>query len=198
MAFISGLIASGLGAIGSSLVGGLLSDNSTGGQLQQNQLIGSDELLAAIKQYGATNLAESKALYGKGAAFADAQGAIRSIFDEYSKTTLPQIYQGELGSGGYNSTTSQLMANDAFAATNTKAAATLLDTIIKYRGLEQQDFNIMSALVGRVPAGAPADKSKSPLAALAGDAIGAVGNYFLTGSEREAKKQMDAMANYMG
>ena len=198
MAFISGLIASGLGAIGSSLVGGLLSDDSTGGQMQQNQLIGSDELLAAIKQYGATNLAQSNALYGKQAAFTDAQGAIKSIFDEYSKTALPQIHQAELGSGGYNSTTGQLLANDAFAAANTKAAATLLDTIIKYRGLEQQDYNMMSALVGRVPAGTPADKTKSPLASLAGDAISTVGNYFLTSSDREANKQMDAMANYMG
>ena len=111
---------------------------------------------------------------------------------------MPQIHQAELGSGGYNSTTGQLLANDAFAATNTKAAATLLDTIIKYRGLEQQDYNMMSALVGRVPAGTPADKTKSPLASLAGDAISTVGNYFLTSSDREANKQMDAMANYMG
>lgn len=168
MTFMAALAAGAAGALGSSVVGGLLG----GGGQTGGELIGKDELLAAIQQYQNTNLTESKNLYGKQAAMMDAQGAIRSIFDEYSKTSLPNIYNPELGSGGYNSTTGQLLANDAFAATNTKAAALLLDTIQKYRGIEQKDYEVMASLVkGTPPAGTnpTADKWGN----LAGDAIGA-------------------------
>lgn len=168
MTFMAALAAGAAGALGSSVVGSLLG----GGGQTGGELIGKNELLAAIQQYQNTNLAESNNLYGKQAAMTDVQGAIRSLFDEYSKTSLPQIYQAELGSGGYNSTTGQLLANDAFATTNTKAAALLLDTIQKYRGIEQKDYEVMASLVkGTPPAGTnpTADKWGN----LAGDAIGA-------------------------
>lgn len=167
-AVFSALAAGAAGALGSSVVGSLLG----GGGQTGGELIGKDELLAAIQQYQNTNLAQSNALYGKQAAMTDAQGAIRSIFDEYSKTSLPQIYQAELGSGGYNSTSGQLLANDAFASANTKAASVLLDTIMKYRGIEQKDYEVMASLVkGTPPAGTNPTADK--WAGLAGNALGA-------------------------
>ena len=168
MTFMAALAAGAAGAVGSSVVGSLLGGGgSTGGEL-----IGKDELLAAIQQYQNTNLAQSNALYGKQAAMTDAQGAIRSIFDEYSKTSLPTIYQAELGSGGYNSTTGQLMANDAFASANTKAASVLLDTIMKYRGIEQKDYEVMASLVKGTPP-AVTNPTADKWGNLAGDALGA-------------------------
>ena len=76
--------------------------------------------------------------YTKAMAISDAQGAVSSVFDTFSKTVLPTIFSNMNKAGAYNSTTSQLMANDAFAAANTKAAGLVLDNIAKYATITQQ------------------------------------------------------------
>lgn len=146
------IAAAVVGSVASGMISSAMADDSSGGQLSDNQVIGSEELLRAIRQYSAQNLSTSQSEYSKQQAIADSQSIVAGLFNTYRNTDLPQIYSAESSSGGYNNTTSQLLANDAYASTLTKASGLILDTIQKYRGLQQQDYNVMSALVGRMPA----------------------------------------------
>lgn len=75
--------------------------------------------------------------YSKEAAIADSTGMVASIFNQYEKTALPKIFSGMGKAGAYNSTGSQLMANDAFAQANTDAAGVVMDTILNYAKLSR-------------------------------------------------------------
>lgn len=75
--------------------------------------------------------------YSKEAAISDSQALVASIFDKFQKTALPPIFSMQGKAGAYNNTSAQLMANDAFAAANTQAAGTVLDTILNYAKLSQ-------------------------------------------------------------
>jgi hypothetical protein len=77
--------------------------------------------------------------YSKDAAIADSQGIVSAIFDNFSKTVLPQIYTGMHKAGSYNSTGSQLLANDAYAQTAAKAAGLVMDNIQKYADIGMQN-----------------------------------------------------------
>ena len=84
--------------------------------------------------------------YNKSLAISDAQGVVASIFQEYRDTDLPQIYQAMNGSGGYNSTSAQLLANDAYARAVTKSAKEVLDNVSKYGNIRQGDVQALAQL----------------------------------------------------
>ena len=104
-----------------------------------------NRLIGALDAYG-TNVLKDNQAYSKSAAIADSQGAIAELFRQYRNDSLPAIYQQQSNSGGYNSTTGQLLANDAFASTVSKGAALQLDTIQKYRTTQQNDFSALANL----------------------------------------------------
>lgn len=159
--------------VGSVVTGALAGDGGGGGGGGGEETIGRDQLLAAINQYSNVNLAQSNSLYGKEAAINDSMGLINSIFKEYQNVALPNIHQAGINSGGYNSTTGQLLANDAYAATTNKAAATVLQAIKEYRGIEQQDYNVLAGLVKQERQPMEGTKGPNPWAPIAGDAAGA-------------------------
>lgn len=145
-----GEIAEGVaGPIASLLLGNR--SNKASNNLTKNAGAAGDRLITGIDSFMKDILSQSAGQYGKANAIADVQGAIRGVFDQYQKTALPEIYQGEMSSGGYNATTGQLLANDAFAQTTNKAAALMLDTIQKYRTSQQNDYNTLAGLVRSVP-----------------------------------------------
>ena len=121
-------------------------------RLVRNSVHAGNLLLGGMTDYSNNILADTVSQYGKAAAISDTQGAIRDIFDTYMKTALPQIYQAEAGSGGYNASTGQLLANDAYAQAVNKSAALMLDTIQKYRGIQQKDYDTFAGLGRAVPA----------------------------------------------
>lgn len=70
--------------------------------------------------------------YSKDAAFKDSDAIVQQIFNEFQNTALPQIYNAQANSGGYNSTTGQLLANDAFSRTVAQAQAAKLKAASDY------------------------------------------------------------------
>lgn len=86
--------------------------------------------------------------FDREAAAAQAQGVVKSIFDSYQKTALPQIANMGNRGGSYDSTSQQLMANDAFAQAVNKASETVLATVQKEQQFKmQQDQSDMQALL---------------------------------------------------
>ena len=65
-------------------------------------------------------------------AISDVQGSIQNIFAEFSQTALPQIMTQQNRTGGYNSSTAQLLTNDAFARTVAKGSELTLSAINQY------------------------------------------------------------------
>jgi hypothetical protein len=84
--------------------------------------------------------------YNKTLGISDARDLVDSTFRDYRETDLPQIYQAMNGSGGYNSTTAQLLANDAYARASAKAAKDTLDNVSKYANIRQGDIQALSQL----------------------------------------------------
>lgn len=80
----------------------------------------------------ATNVDAGKA---RQQAVADVQANINNLFTQFRETALPQIMSAQGRTGGYGSSTSQLLANDAYARTVAQGASLAVDAITKY---EQQ------------------------------------------------------------
>lgn len=91
-------------------------------------------------------LVTSPSEYTKTRATADAAQVVSAIFAEYSDQELPQIYQAMNGSGGYNATTAQLLANDAIARAMAKAAKETLDNVQRYGNIRQGDVQALAQL----------------------------------------------------
>jgi hypothetical protein len=102
---------------------------------------------------------------------ADAAEVVSSIFFEYSNQDLPQIYQAMNGSGGYNSVTAQMLANDAFAKANQKAAKEVLDNIQRYGNVRQGDTQALAQLYS-------ATKGSYQIGSLGGQSGGSSGGSF--------------------
>lgn len=85
--------------------------------------------------------------FSKEAAIRDSQGAITEIFNNYKTTDLPKIFSGQISSGGYNSTSHQMLANDAFAQATAKGAALRTDTILKYANARRQELDPLISLL---------------------------------------------------
>ena len=90
--------------------------------------------------------------YTKSAAIADSQGLVKSIFDQYKQSDLPQIYQAQSSSGGYNSTAAQTLADNAFGQAVSKAQGAVLGNIKSYADItntiEQTDATKTSSILG--------------------------------------------------
>jgi hypothetical protein len=65
-------------------------------------------------------------------ALKDVKGSINNLFSEFSNTVLPQIMTQQNRTGGYNSSTSQLLTNDAFARTVAQGASLTMDAVSRY------------------------------------------------------------------
>ena len=71
--------------------------------------------------------------YSREQALADAELAMGQLFREYRENELPKVFIAQAGSGLYNSTTGQLMANDAYARAVDLANARKLEFLTKYQ-----------------------------------------------------------------
>lgn len=68
-------------------------------------------------------------------ALKDVKGSVNQLFSEFSNTVLPQIMTQQNRTGGYGSTTSQLLTNDAFARTVAQGAALTLNAVTQYENV---------------------------------------------------------------
>ena len=88
--------------------------------------------------------------YDKTNATADAQATVNNIFDTFKDESLVQVYQPECIANGYNSTTMQLLVNNAYAKTVSEGAKVVLDNIQRYAGIRVSDLQVMSQLIGAI------------------------------------------------
>ncbi|MGL4483617.1 MAG: hypothetical protein ACRCUS_01590 [Anaerovoracaceae bacterium] len=88
--------------------------------------------------------------YDKATAIADADAAVNSIFTNFKDDALPVIYYPQCIANGYNSTTMQLLADNAYAKTVNEAAKLRLDNINRYAGIRVNDLQVLSQLVGAI------------------------------------------------
>ena len=88
--------------------------------------------------------------YSKDTAIADAQGTVNTVFEQFKDEALVQVYQPECIANGYNSTTMQLMVNNAYAKTVSEGAKVVLDNIQRYAGIRVSDLQVMSQLIGAI------------------------------------------------
>lgn len=95
-------------------------------------------------------LQKSNAIYSKATALTDSKDAVDSIFDEFKDTALADVYKPQCIANGYNSTTMQLLANNAYAKTVVSAAKFQLDTIASYAGIRVNDLQVMAQLISAI------------------------------------------------
>ena len=88
--------------------------------------------------------------YSKDTAIADAQATVNNIFDTFKDESLVQVYQPMCIANGYNSTTMQLLVNNAYAKTVSDSAKVVLDNIQRYAGIRVSDLQVMSQLIGAI------------------------------------------------
>lgn len=85
--------------------------------------------------------------FNKQQAITDSTGLINQIFQNYREQNLPQILSTQNRAGGYDSSGTQLLADDAFARTEAQGLSAITDTISKYAGIQsQQDASLNAAL----------------------------------------------------
>ena len=93
-----------------------------------------DQLVeCAIKDY-CGNLSN----YDKAAAIADSESLAESMFDDWSEQYLPTLYSSMCQRGIYNSTSAQLLANDAFSEVMKDALKARIDFINGYGNILAQ------------------------------------------------------------
>ena len=103
----------------------LISDHLTPQQKAQVQQV----IDSATTRYISEDFAKSMAVQ-------DAERRFDEIFREYREEALPEIYSAECRTGIYDSTTAQLLANDAYSRTVKKAAEVVQATIKDYARIE--------------------------------------------------------------
>lgn len=81
--------------------------------------------------------------YTKGLACYDAKCAMDSIFKTHRDRNLPELYGRACVAGLYNSSSLQLLANDAYARTVAEASKLKLDWITQYASIRQAHANAM-------------------------------------------------------
>lgn len=74
--------------------------------------------------------------FSKSTAFSDADLLMTQLFTEHRESDLPKIYNRDCQAGLYNSTSSQLMANDAYARKVAETARLKIDTAKAYADIE--------------------------------------------------------------
>ena len=88
--------------------------------------------------------------YDKATAIADAQGTVNNLFESFRDESLAQVYQPQCIANGYNSTTMQLLANNAYAKTVSEGAKITLDNIQRYAGIRVNDLNVLAQLINAI------------------------------------------------
>ena len=88
--------------------------------------------------------------YSKDTAIADAQGTVNNVFEQFKDEALVQVYYPQCIANGYNSTTMQLLANNAYAKTVSEGAKVVLDNVQRYAGIRVSDLQVMSQLIGAI------------------------------------------------
>ena len=108
--------------------------------LQDGQAKALDDLTNAIT---AKYLSDE---FSKANAIKDAKDAVTNIFHEYADEFLPKLYSDGCRHGIYNSTTMQLLANDAYARAVRKGAELVLKNINDYaqREIERGQLALQS------------------------------------------------------
>lgn len=86
--------------------------------------------------------------FSKQAAQRDAMGLVNDIFNQYRNTALPTIYNAQTGSGAYNSTGAQMLANDAYGTTVNKAAQTVNKNVLDYTQAYQNQMTPLVQMLG--------------------------------------------------
>ena len=122
------------------------SSSSTSFDIQNMTPEGFAAMLKALDITG--KLAESAiGSYSKEQAKADALANMGQIFREYRENELPKVFVAQAGGGLYNSTTGQLMANDAYARATDLANARILEYTKSYNQMLNNDLgSFLSAL----------------------------------------------------
>lgn len=97
----------------------------------------TDAQKAQVQTWVDTALARFQSVeFAKSSAFSDADSLMDELFTRYRETDLPQIYSRDCQAGLYNSTSSQLMANDAYTRKVAEAARMKIDTAKAYAEIE--------------------------------------------------------------
>jgi hypothetical protein len=65
-------------------------------------------------------------------ALTDVKGGVDALFAEYKDTALPQIMGKQAQTGGYGSTTAQMLTNDAYARTVAQGQKLAIDAVTQY------------------------------------------------------------------
>lgn len=74
--------------------------------------------------------------FSKEAAIRDSAGGVNQILKTLREQALPGVFAAEAASGGYNSTTKQILTNDLSARAAGQAQALVTDTVTKYAGAD--------------------------------------------------------------
>lgn len=132
--------------------------------------------------------------YSRENAIKDVQGSIAEIFRQYSITDLPKIFSGMTSSGGYNSTSHQFLANEAFANATAKGAALTNQAVLNYAQARQAELSPLVALLNADREGFGMEMSSSST-----DQLGGADTRLAAESNTEAdKRNEEAMRAILG
>jgi len=92
-------------------------------------------------------IASGRSVYSKQNAITDVQGVLRQQATDALQTVMPTIARQESSAGAYNSTTKDLLKNDASARITSQLAETQLNAINNYGKMEQGFLSSMADVV---------------------------------------------------
>jgi hypothetical protein len=98
--------------------------------------------------FGAYQQYQQNQQFSQGNATSGAQGTVDALFREFKNDALPKIHAASNTRGAYNSTTEQLLANDAYASTVAKAAQAMMSNRVNFGQLQSQYKGINGSAVG--------------------------------------------------
>ena len=93
-------------------------------------------------------LSTSYARHSTDAAFADAEASVAATFRKYRDEVLPEFYSHFATSGVYNSTSLQLLAENAFAKTVAESVKYRVDLVNAYTNARAVDGNNAASALG--------------------------------------------------
>lgn len=143
------------GSSGGGSSGGGYERPGLGNTFRQNETKTTSTLSLAdqnvMRQLSST-LAGNAAQYTRANALADSRGVVDSITRQLRENAIPQILSGQVEAGGYNSTGSTALANDAVQRASETASNLAMDQINKYGALQTNNLTgaatVMDALKG--------------------------------------------------
>jgi len=73
--------------------------------------------------------------YSKEAAIRDSMGGVQNLFQDFRQTALPGVFNAEAASGGYNSSTGQLLNNDLISKVIAQGRGLIAKNVNDYAGI---------------------------------------------------------------